>query len=109
MNSRIAQNTSNSQKTQILESLWILESLKTMKIGVYAIFYWKTQITLVLEGFRTNQMHHSNRVGEADSFGEKIQKVSIILNNANFLNFSPKKVRLSKPDRMVHLVCPETF
>ena len=46
---------------------------------LYAIKFGKTQITLVLEGFRTNQMHHSNWVGEADFFSEKIQKVSIIL------------------------------
>ena len=59
--------------------------------------------------FRTNQMHHSNRVGEADSFDEKIQKVSIILNNANFSNFLTKRMRLSKPERMVRLVCPKTF
>ena len=57
---------------------------------IYAIRNGKAQITLVLEGFRTNQTHHSNRVGETDSFGEKNQKVSIILNNANFLNFLKK-------------------
>ena len=42
--------------------------------GLYVIKFGKTQITLVLEGFRTNQAHHSNRLGKTDTFGEKIRK-----------------------------------
>ena len=40
----------------------------------HAIKFGKTEITPILEGFRTNQAHHSNRLGETDSFGEKIRK-----------------------------------
>ena len=43
---------------------------------VHVIKFRKTEITPVLEGFRTNQAHHSNRLGETESFGEKIRKSS---------------------------------
>ena len=41
---------------------------------LYAIKVGKTQITLVLEGFRTNQAYHSDRLGKTVTFGEKIRK-----------------------------------
>ena len=34
----------------------------------------ETQITLVLEGFRTNQVVIGNRLGQTDTFGEKKSK-----------------------------------
>ena len=43
-----------------------LKRFEKVKV-IYAIKFGKTQITSVLEGFRTNQVHHSNRLGETDS------------------------------------------
>ena len=79
---------------------------------ICAIFYGKTQITLVLEGFRTNQTYHSNRLEETDFFSEKIRKSFHYFSNnimETFSNFFIKRVRLPKPVRMVCLVCPKTF
>ena len=50
--------------------------------------FGKTQITLVLEDFRTNQAHHSNRLGETDIFGEKKIEKFPLYYGAIFFEFS---------------------
>ena len=76
-------------------------------LHIYNGIQQKTQITSVLEGFRTNQTHHSNRLRRRTLLVKKLEKSNNIMET--FSNFFIKRVRLPEPVRMVCLVCPKTF
>ena len=58
--------------------------------------FGKTQITLVLEGFRINQAHHSNRLGETVKFiNSSNHTIHFFINSSTFfinLNHTPSLV-----------------